>query len=115
MKPTHEPEEAEQTLLPDAPATAASAANIPARPAKPASVNGDTPAHPAAADATVDLPSAALTPPPVVGPDETIAHSSGSVGVNGADTHGGVEATMLPSSASTGGAPGTIAGSSADP
>ncbi len=108
MPPPRDSNEIEQTLLPGAPAKAA--------PAKPA--DADTPAR--ASDATVNTPA---NPSVVADPGETLPTAARPAPVppapravpnRSAETHDGVEATLLPSSTGRNtGAPGTIVG--ADP
>src|SRR6266545_4157221 len=117
MTPPRDPDEVEQTLLPGAPAAAPPApVRTPPRPAKPAPESADTPPHPAASDATVDV-SASTTPPPADA-GETLASvapsASRPAAPVGHETNGEIEATLLPGAHSTGGAPGTLADAHAD-
>lgn len=111
MKP-NEPNGADQTLLPNTPAKAP-AANAPIRPTKPVSNNGDSSSHPVTSDATIDLPTPPPSPPPglSVDPNETLAHTTNSVGVRGQETPG-IDATLLPTSISVD-VPKTVADASA--
>jgi serine/threonine protein kinase len=114
MKPTHDPEEVDQTLLPSASAKAP-AASPPARPAKSASNHGDAPSHPVASDVTVDLPTPSPSPAlhSEVDPNTTVDHSS-STPTTGNDTHAGNDPTLLPTSISVDDTPKTIADASGE-
>ncbi|QJW96439.1 serine/threonine-protein kinase [Frigoriglobus tundricola] len=93
MAAPHEPDEVDQTLLPEAPAGAPPGA----RDASPRPVelaDADTPHHPAGADVTVDVP---VAPVPVPIDASATLPSAAPAGA----TTDGVEATLLPSSAGT--------------
>src|SRR5579883_1162576 len=115
MTPSSDPNEVEQTLLPGTPATASPAVEATPRP-KPTAPEPDTPSHPAASDATVDMPIAPSPPsPPADDPGATLVsglrHAASSE--TNAEGNGAVEATILPSSTDKA-SPVTLAGGLSD-
>jgi serine/threonine protein kinase len=96
MTPPREPDDAGQTLLPDEPGHAPE--DHPPADHPPAERSGDTPPHPGAADATVNVPElpALVADPAATLPTDARPERAAPVGHAGGAMRRDIEATLLP-------------------